>query len=318
MNLSLNSNNAKLKMDSQPGFRYSHFKGSADTMSIGFKINNPEAKLNSPAYIAFKIDTSMSNDSLNHIGIYRYSTHLNQWVRVPNDRLQNEYKYARTSTLGEFALFYVNDNESPVIEITVNGRPLRNNMLVPATPELAIILQDENGIDISEGIYIKIDEDTIPRWEMNVPDSVQNASAISILTSPKFQAGEHSLTVEAKDANGNKTIKPLSFITSDRFDVVVYGNYPNPFADETFISYYVDSGGLLDEFSVKIYTVSGRMIKKIDTSDQRYREPDYYEVYWDGRDDDGNIVANGVYFAILKAKYQGKEVEYRLKLAKLK
>ena len=215
-------------------------------------------------------------------------------------------------------MFYVNDNESPVIEITVNGRPLRNNMLVPKTPELAIILQDENGIDISKGILIKLDGDTISRSEMNVPDSVQNASAISILTSPTFQTGEHTLTVEAIDANGNKTIKPLNFTTSGNFDVIVYGNYPNPFTDETYISYYIDSGGLLDNFSVKIYTVSGRMIKKIDTSDQRFREPDYYEVYWDGRDDDGKIVANGVYFAIIKAKYDGKEVEHRLKLAKLK
>jgi len=318
MTYSQNNNRDRLNLDSQPGFKYVPFSTSNDSISINLKLNNRDAKLISPAYVAFKIDTSMSIDSLNHIGIYRFSSHLNQWVKVPNDILYNGYKYVKTNTLGEYALFYVNDNESPVIEITVNGRPLRNNMLVPATPELALILQDENGIDISNGIFITIDDDTIPRSDMNIPDSVQNASAISVLTSPTFQTGEHSLIVEAIDANGNKAIKPINFTTSGNFDVIVYGNYPNPFTDETYISYYVDSGGLLDKFSVKIFTVSGRMIREIDTSDQRYREPDYYEVHWDGRDENGNIVANGVYFAIVKAKYDGKEVEYRLKLAKLK
>jgi len=318
MTFSQNNNADRLNLDSQPGFKYIPFGTLSDSISINLKLNNKDAQLSLPAYVAFKIDTSMSIDSLNQIGIYRFSSHLNQWVKVPNDINTNGYKYVKTNTFGEFALFYVNDNESPVIEITINGRPLRNNMLVPKTPELAVILQDENGIDISNGILIKLDGDTISRSDMNVPNSIQNASAISILTSPTFQTGEHTLIVEAIDANGNKTIKQLNFITSGNFDVIVYGNYPNPFTDETYISYYVDSGGLLDDFSVKIYTVSGRMIKKIDTSDQRFREPDYYEVHWDGQDDDGKIVANGVYFAILKAKYNGKEIEHRLKLAKLK
>jgi peptidase C25-like protein/CARDB protein len=318
MNFSINDDSNRLRLDSQPGFNYIPFGFSNDSISLNLKLNNNEAQLIAQAFVAFKIDTSLSVDSLNHIGIYRFSSHLNQWVKVPGDILYNGYKFVKTHTLGEFALFYVSDTQNPVIEISVNGRELRNNMLVPSMPELAVILQDENGIDISKGIYIKIDSDTIPRSEMNVPDSIRVSNAISILTSPHFQTGEHTLTVEALDANGNKTVKLLNFTTSGNFDVVIYGNYPNPFTEDTHISYFIDSGGLLDEFSIKIYTVSGRMIRKLNTSDQRYREPDYNEVKWDSRDDDGNYVANGVYFAIVKAKYDGKEVEHRLKLAKLK
>ena len=318
MNFSVNENKDRLNLDSQPGFRYIPFGTSNDSISINFKINNKDAILNLPAYVAFKIDTSMSIDSLNHIGIYRFSSHLNQWVKIPNDILHNDYKYVKTNTLGEFALFYVNDNISPVIDITVNGRTLRNEMLVPSTPELAVILQDENGIDISNGILIRIDGDTISRAEMNVPDSVQNASAISVLTSPIFQEGEHTLTVEAIDANGNKTIKPLNFTTSGIFDVDIHGNYPNPFIDETYISYTLSRSLPLVEFWVKIYTVSGKMIRKLETID-RNNTFDYGEFYWNGRDEDGILVANGVYFAVIYAKQQdGKKVEKRIKMAKLR
>jgi hypothetical protein len=318
MNFLISHGSDRLELDSQPGFKYIPFGSLNDSMIVKMKLNNFAAQLLTPAYVAFKIDTSMSIDSLNQIGVYRFSTHLNQWIKVPNDSLNDGYKYVKTNTLGEFALFYVNDSESPAIEITVNGRALRNNMLVPSNPELALILQDENGIDISKGIFIKIDNDTIPRIDMNVPDSIQNSNAISILTSPHFQTGAHTLTAEAIDANGNKTIKSLNFTTSGNFDVIIYGNYPNPFIDETYISYTLSRSRPLKEFWVKIYTVSGRMIRKLETVDTN-NVFDYGEFYWDGRDEDGNIVANGVYFAIIYAKDEDeKEVEKRIKMAKLK
>ena len=46
--------------------------------------------------------------------------------------------------------------------------------------------------------------------------------------------------------------------------------------------------------------------------------PGYHEVEWDGRDRDLNLVANGVYFAVIAAKYKGETTEQTLKLAKLK
>lgn len=308
----------RLKLDGQPGYKYIPFGSANDSIIINLNLNNPATQIIAPVYVAFKIDTSMSIDSLNHLGIYRFSTHLNQWIRISNDTLSGAFKYVKTNILGEFAFFYVNDNESPVIEITVNGRSLRNSMLVPTSPELAVILQDENGIDISQGIFIKIDGDTIPKSEMNLPDSVQNSNAISILTSPNFQPGQHTLSVEAFDANGNKTTKPLNFTTADNFDVKIYGNYPNPFTDETYISYSLSRSRPLKEFWVKIYTVSGRIIRKLETIDTN-NIFDYGEFYWDGRDDDGVLVANGVYFGVIYAKDEdGKEVEKRIKMAKLR
>ena len=46
--------------------------------------------------------------------------------------------------------------------------------------------------------------------------------------------------------------------------------------------------------------------------------PGYHEILWDGLDQDGNLVANGVYFAVVSGRSAGKTIEHTLKLAKLK
>lgn len=43
---------------------------------------------------------------------------------------------------------------------------------------------------------------------------------------------------------------------------------------------------------IKIYTVAGRLIKQIE---QNAINEKYVTIDWDGRDEDGDILANGVY-----------------------
>ena len=81
-----------------------------------------------------------------------------------------------------------------------------------------------------------------------------------------------------------------------------------------------------DDFEIRIYTISGRLIRSIreDINLNPVNVPHgacrtgYNELIWDGTDTDGNQVANGVYFAMLRAKYQGKVKEKILKVARLR
>lgn len=304
--------------DTQPDYDFVPQTSSGDTIAYLVSLNNPESVFIEPGFIEFKIDTGIYDQQyLGKVDLYRYIPNLNQWIQIDQDTEDNR-NFAQITKSGIYALFHVDDSKEPVIEITINGRNLRENMLIPANPELAVILQDENGINLTEGFSIKIDNQEIPAAEINLPDSISSSSAIAIQATPTIEKGEHQLTVSVKDASGQEKTTNVNFVVTDEFDLVVYGNYPNPFTDETYISYNVVTDGLLDEFYVKIYTVSGRMINKLDTDDQKYIEPDYHEILWDGRDSDGNIVANGVYFAVIFAKYEGKTKEIRLKLAKLK
>ena len=72
-------------------------------------------------------------------------------------------------------------------------------------------------------------------------------------------------------------------------------NYPNPFADETTISF-----GIMKrcQVSLKIYDVSGELVKVL--ADGLYG-PAYFRYSWDGTDESGRLLGSGVYFCRMKA-----------------
>ena len=68
---------------------------------------------------------------------------------------------------------------------------------------------------------------------------------------------------------------------------------------------------------IKIYTIAGRLIKeiKIPAVDLSY---DFNKIYWDGRDEDGDIIANGVYLykVILTAEDKTEDVIQKLAIVR--
>ena len=64
------------------------------------------------------------------------------------------------------------------------------------------------------------------------------------------------------------------------------------------------------EVTIKIFTVAGRLIKTIENA----ANPQL----WDGRDEDGDEIANGTYFYKVVAKYGGKTKEVYGKLVVIK
>ena len=97
------------------------------------------------------------------------------------------------------------------------------------------------------------------------------------------------------------------------------GNYPNPFKQETRFAYLFTAP--VEEMSLKVFTASGRLIRAIQPpdilDDPNPLSADYHEVFWDGLDQEGYEVANGVYFYQLSAKSGGKTRSVNGKIAKI-
>jgi hypothetical protein len=77
-------------------------------------------------------------------------------------------------------------------------------------------------------------------------------------------------------------------------------NYPNPFNPSTTISFSLPSasGGGYSPTTLRIYNVLGRRVRTL------VDEPlaaGTHDVVWDGRDDQGNQVASGIYFYKLRS-----------------
>lgn len=69
------------------------------------------------------------------------------------------------------------------------------------------------------------------------------------------------------------------------------GNSPNPFNQNTTIRYLLAN---TEKVSLKIYDISGKLIK---TLIEGYKGPGEHSITWYGRDNKGNQVPSGVYFA---------------------
>ena len=91
-------------------------------------------------------------------------------------------------------------------------------------------------------------------------------------------------------------------------------NCPNPFGNSgTYFTF--DSSQEIDSCAIKIYTVTGKLINKIEKFNC---SAGYNEIEWDGRDRDGDEIANGVYYYKIIARSGENTASVKEKLIKLR
>ncbi|MBI4725929.1 T9SS type A sorting domain-containing protein [candidate division TA06 bacterium] len=81
---------------------------------------------------------------------------------------------------------------------------------------------------------------------------------------------------------------------------LLYQAYPNPFGQITNIKYQIAKSG---QVSLKVYNVLGQMVRTLVDEDKKMGS---YEVVWNGRDETGNKVSNGIYLYRLVANDQSQ------------
>jgi len=318
-----------IEANDQKDLKYVHTGVSGDSSFFNIRVKNSVAVLQQPLLLLTEFHASLySTSELSAISFFRFNSDLGLWVRVPST-MKGDRLIASITESGRYGVFSFKDDKAPQIEVTANGRPLRNKMLVRARPALAFLLQDENGIDLTGSLKIKLDGRELDENDIVLPDSIESANSIALLLAPEFERGDHSLEAEIADINGNVQTVERTFSVSASNDLIVHGNYPNPFAESTIISFTNNFTGPLNKLSVSIYTVSGQLIRSKllpapENITDNLLDVGYHEMEWDGSDDDGNDVANGVYFALVKAEFKdqftGKKfnVTKKLKIARLK
>ena len=318
------------KLMQQQDLQYLAPLGITDTVGLDLHVLNPSVDSTVQGVLQVVMDSvALNGKDKNRISFYRYETAAQAFLAIPSEWVGGTRLQAVVQGSGLYGIFYSQDAQKPLMEITVNGRPLVGGMLVPKQPTLSILLQDPNGVDLHHSVDLKIDDTYYIRDgvalnpDVSLPTDATSIKNIQITMNPDLPPGDHVLSVRAADANGNLEVKNLEFSVTSNFDIIVYGNYPNPFKEQTIISYLIESNEPIDQLSIKIYSSSGRLVRSkmlsLDETvpDDNILEPNYHELVWDGTDDDGNPVANGVYFAIFKGKYKNKTVKRLLKIARL-
>lgn len=87
---------------------------------------------------------------------------------------------------------------------------------------------------------------------------------------------------------------------------VIEQNYPNPFNPSTTITYFVPQNG---NVIINIHNIQGKLIRKLYDGEQNIGR---HQIIWDGKNNNGNPVATGIYIGTLNFGEQIKTVKMLL------
>ena len=231
--------------------------------------------------------------------------------------------------------FFVNpDDENPLLDVTFNGRHILNGDIVDPTSEVLITLKDDNEFlimdDVSDttnfgvyltdpnGIQVRIpfmdaSGNTVMQW---IPAEPQNKRFKIVWPTNWTLDGKYTLLVQGTDKSGNLSGDldyKVSFEVIHESSITQMMNYPNPFTTSTRFVFTLTGSEVPDEILIQIMTVSGRVVREI-TEDQLgeiHIGRNITEYAWDGTDEFGDPLANGVYLYRVKTQLNGEDIERR-------
>ena len=209
----------------------------------------------------------------------------------------------------------VADTLGPTIELSISGQRFAHGDFVSRQPNIVARLEDENGINITgevgHWIVLAVDSDA---QRINVTDQFDYdpgsyQRGMLEYTLEGLQAGQHTVTMKAWDNFNNFTTAAISFEVTEQDELFLRHvlNCPNPFnpsSEDTRFTYELSRPARV---TIKIYTVAGRLICTLPQGEvmQGYNE----SRPWDGTDQDGDRVANGVYLYKIIARAEGNHTE---------
>ncbi|MBK8983927.1 MAG: hypothetical protein IPM38_16810 [Ignavibacteria bacterium] len=214
------------------------------------------------------------------------------------------------------------------VTVYVDGVTVNNGDYVRQNPEIKIEFNDEENsgafnADASQ-LSMKINGNVFTNSQKGISgkltrsldkgiDNQSNSSDRSFTFYPELKGGLNRLSV-FYDNNGLSDSIFYDVIVSEDLIVDNIYNYPNPMRSETNFMFNV--GGLTppDRFQIKIYTASGKLIKELDYP----VSIGFNQIPWDGKDQDGDIVANGTYLYKLVMEGNSRDESQVFKLAVLK
>ena len=215
--------------------------------------------------------------------------------------------------------FYVKaDSNKPVVNITFDGREIINNDYISSHPKIQIELNDPSFLPISDTSSISIQLDNKPVYYSDnsaiLKYKFNSANPKMVVTyKPELSDGDHSIEVSSINNLSVKGLEVIkNFTVSSEPKILDVYNYPDPFNNDTYFTFKLTR--IPDQLKIRIFTIAGRLIKQftLHSSDLNY---DFNRIYWDGRDADGDIIANGVYLYKIIMSVNGKVQSVTQKLA---
>jgi len=253
----------------------------------------------------------------------------NDLILKLNDNNSYSEKRFSNNLLNYNRLFMVQkDSLPPLIEVTFDGISILDGDIVSPQPFIQIELKDENqliqkkdttGIEMElleqcEGCLPQRINFSSPNVEW-IPASEGNAFTINYQPNP-LEDGNYQLRVRATDASENTAGEEpykVRFEVVNASTITNFYPYPNPFSTSTRFVFTLTGSDLPQEIKIQILTVTGRVVREIlqDEIGPIHIGNNITDYAWDGKDEFGDRLANGVYLYRVLVRKDGAFMEQR-------
>lgn len=288
----------------------------ADSVTIKVYLNNSDSVFTTFNYSLPKDSSIISSYTFNTSRII-FENSLKAIVE-PNER-----EFFSFNNQIENNFFVSRDSIAPRLNITFDGRDILDGDIISSEPVVYMTLEDNSPLPLDTTNFTIVHNNIPLRFsnpDLSFSYSPYPNSKAEILWTPKLKDGRHVLEVLAKDASNNffdtTSYRKIFYVYNDPDLRQVY-NYPNPFKDDTYFTFELRGANPPEEFRIKIFTIAGRLIKELNIPPSSL-QIGFNRIYWDGRDEDGDEIANGLYFYRIISKQDNEVKTVTQKLAKVK
>ncbi len=322
-------------------FKYTYTEGNEAELKYSiFYHNAGYSDISGTVFNLYKVNTNIQNliksDTVS--SVLAIDNFKSMGAKIPITRLRNNTKFiieikAKASdnefyTYNNNAEMMLNSNTSaaPVsIQIYNGDQVLNSGDQVSRKPELKISISDPEfsgslGSDTTR-LKLSLNNRYIPYFlsgrsnsEIHFIESDSRGKGVgngnSLIFLPELQNGQNNLALIYNSGEGYSDTLSMDVFVTDELSVKDFYNFPNPMKGETSFIFNLTGSVAPDNFKIKIYTISGRLIKTIETPVSIGNN----NIPWDGRDEDGDYIANGTYIYKLITE---DEIDYVTQTQKL-
>ena len=227
--------------------------------------------------------------------------------------------------------FYVRpDDANPLLDVTFDGVHILNNDIVSAKPHVLIKLKDENKfLALDDTTLLKVQvlfpdgrlrtfsftSDTLRFTPANLNAGSVNDNTATIDFNPAFlEDGDYEMIVSGSDKSGNKSGQAeyrVGFKIINKPMISNMFNYPNPFTTSTAFVFTLTGSDVPQNIRIQVLTITGKIVREITKEELGTLRigRNITEFKWDGTDQYGQKLANGIYLYRVITNLNGKSLE---------
>jgi hypothetical protein len=224
-----------------------------------------------------------------------------------NPRILPEQRY--DNNVAEVRYQVVEDKTNPLLNVLFDGRRIMNGDIVSAEPTITIHFADKNKFNVVTDttafeLYMSLCEDcSLTRVPLNSPAVNLEQSESGELTlqyqPDALPDGVYRLKANGVDGNGNTAGEAYEvvFEVVSEASITNFYPYPNPFSNHVQFVFTLTGTEVPEDILIRIMTPTGRVVKEItmDELGSIHVGNNTSQYAWDGKDQYGDELANGVY-----------------------